>query len=105
MTPLADAMPRAGGLPRALTSRRGGRHWARLPQRLRARFGLRALHRQPSERGFAIWHEDDRHGGWIEYGVAISLTDLAQEPTIEKQEERFGVLCVGALRALATPEE
>jgi aryl carrier-like protein len=63
----------------------------------------RELHTLLSERGLTIWDEDDRHGGWIEFGVALGLAELALHPTLELQEEAFSETCARVLRALHEP--
>lgn len=63
----------------------------------------REFHTTLGERGLAAWDEDDRHGGWIEFGVAVALSELAGHATLEEQDEAFGHICLCALRALAAP--
>lgn len=61
----------------------------------------REFHAALAERGLAIWDEDDRHGGWIEFGVAIALTELATHRTLEEQQQVFAQVALRALRALS----
>jgi len=63
----------------------------------------REFHTTLSERGLAIWDEDDRHGGWIEFGEAVSLVDLAAHETFDQQDAAFGEACVRVLQTLAAP--
>lgn len=60
----------------------------------------RDLHSALGERGLSIWDEVDRHGGWIEFGIPVSLTDLAANTSLEQQDRMAGEVCLRALRAL-----
>lgn len=63
----------------------------------------RDLHSALAERGLSIWDEDDRHGGWIEFGIPVSLTDLATHTSLEEQDRLAGEGCLRALRMLLAP--
>jgi hypothetical protein len=63
----------------------------------------RALHSTLGERGLSIWDEDDRHGGWIEFGIPLSVRELAARGTLEEQDELVGETSMRALRLLIAP--
>lgn len=65
----------------------------------------RELHTILGARGLASWDEQDRRGGWIEFGIGVSLVALAAHETLAEQTEAFGAACTSTLRTLAEPLE
>ncbi len=60
----------------------------------------RDLHVAMGEAGLAAWDEDDRRGGWIEWGLAVALAELAELQSLEAQEDLFADTCRRAFSAL-----
>lgn len=56
-----------------------------------------------SHRGFSVWDEENRHGGWLEFGIPVSLVELATTDSFEEQERRFTEACLATLRSLVVP--
>lgn len=63
----------------------------------------RELHRALGERGLAIWDEDDRRGGWIEFGLPLSLRELSSHGSFKEQNRVAEDASLHALQALALP--
>lgn len=63
----------------------------------------REFHAILGERGLAVWDEEDRRGGWIEFANAVPLAALATHQTLTAQTDAFGAVCASTLRALARP--
>ncbi len=59
------------------------------------------LHTVLGSRGLAIWDEEDRRGGWIEFGRGIALVELTVDETLQAQVAAFSAFCLSTLRSLA----